>query len=65
MDIPATQGAYNLLEEKWIPVLYNDGKTDRVGICQALIDARTIRQIAASNAMDKECNRLLSGAYLP
>ena len=53
MGLPVTQGAYNLLEEKWIHVLYGDGKTDRVGICQALIDARTIRQIAASNPMDR------------
>ncbi len=53
MELPITQGAYNLLEEKWIPVLYGDGKTDRVGICQALTDARTIRQIAASNPMDR------------
>ncbi len=53
MGLPVTQGAYNLLEEKWIPVLYGDGKTDRVGICQALTDARTIRQIAASNPMDR------------
>lgn len=53
MGLPVTQGAYNLLLEKWIPVLYGDGKTDRVGICQALTDARTIRQIAASNPMDR------------
>lgn len=53
MGLPVTQGAYNLLEEKWIPVLYGDGRTDRVGICQALTDARTIRQIAASNPMDR------------
>jgi hypothetical protein len=53
MGLPVTQGAFNLLEEKWIPVLYGDGKTDRVGICQALTDARTIRQIAASNPMDR------------
>lgn len=53
MGLPVKQGAYNLLEEKWIPVLYGDGKTDRVGICQALTDARTIRQIAASNPMDR------------
>lgn len=53
MGFPVTQGAYNLLEEKWIPVLYSDGKTDRVGIWQALTDARAIRQIAASNPMDR------------
>jgi CRISPR type I-E-associated protein CasA/Cse1 len=53
MRLPVTQGAYNLLEEKWIPVHYGNGKTDRVGICQALTDARKIRQIAASNPMDR------------
>lgn len=53
MGLPVTQEAYNLLEEKWIPVLYGDGKTDRVGIWQALTDAHTIRQIAASNPMDR------------
>lgn len=45
--------SYNLLDKEWIPVLYGDGKTDRVGICQALTEARTIRQIAASNPMDR------------
>lgn len=53
MDLPVAQGAYNLLEAKWIPVLYGDGRTDRVGICEALLDARAIRQIAASNPMDR------------
>jgi len=53
MEFPVTQGAYNLLEERWIPVLYGNGKNDRVGICQALTDAHKIRQIAASNPMDR------------
>jgi len=44
---------YNLLEEKWIPVLYHDGKWDRVGIRKALEDAGRIRQIAATNPMDR------------
>jgi CRISPR type I-E-associated protein CasA/Cse1 len=44
---------YNLLDEKWIPVLYRDGKWDRVGIRKALEDAGRIRQIAASNPMDR------------
>lgn len=47
------QGTYNLLDEKWIPVLYGDGRVDRVGICNALKDAGKIRQIAASNPMDR------------
>lgn len=45
--------AYNLLDEKWIPVLYLDGTYDRVGIRKALEDAGRIRQIAASNPMDR------------
>lgn len=44
---------YNLLDEKWIPVLYHDGTVDRVGILKALEDAGRIRQIAASNPMDR------------
>jgi hypothetical protein len=43
---------YNLLDEKWIPVLYRDGRWDRVGIRKALEDAGKIRQVAASNPMD-------------
>lgn len=44
---------YNLLEERWIPVLWTDGKPGRVGIKYALTQAGTIRQIAASNPMDR------------
>lgn len=44
---------YNLLEEAWIPVLWNDGRAGRVGIRQALMQAGRIRQIAASNPMDR------------
>lgn len=44
---------FNLLEEKWIPVLYRDGKWDRVGIRKALEDAGRIRQIVATNPMDR------------
>ena len=44
---------YNLLEEKWIPVLWTDGKTNRVDIIEALTQAGRIRQIAASNPMDR------------
>jgi hypothetical protein len=43
---------YNLLDEKWIPVLYRDGRYQRVGIRKALVEAGQIRQIAASNPMD-------------
>ncbi|MDM8006667.1 MAG: type I-E CRISPR-associated protein Cse1/CasA [Phycisphaerae bacterium] len=44
---------YNLLDEKWIPVLYLDGRFDRVGILRALTEAGRIRQIAAPNPMDR------------
>jgi len=42
----------NLLTMKWIPVLRTNGKPDRVGIRDALTQAGSIRQIAASNPMD-------------
>lgn len=44
---------YNLLAEKWIPVLWKTGNTTRVGIIEALTQADRIRQIAASNPMDR------------
>lgn len=44
---------YNLLDEKWIPVLYRDGRYERVGILKALEDAPIIREVAASNPMDR------------
>jgi len=43
---------FNLLDKRWIPVLYADGRADRVGIRKALTEAGAIRQIAASNPMD-------------
>jgi len=45
--------SYNLLEENWIPVLFKNGTTCRVGIVEALSNAGRIRQIASSNAMDR------------
>ncbi|MGH9433416.1 MAG: type I-E CRISPR-associated protein Cse1/CasA [Terriglobia bacterium] len=44
---------YNLLEAEWIPVLWKDGHSSRVGIIEALENAGRIRQIAASNPMDR------------
>lgn len=44
---------YNLLDEDWIPVLYRNGDWRRVGIRKALEEAHRIRQIAASNPMDR------------
>ncbi|MFH1069494.1 MAG: type I-E CRISPR-associated protein Cse1/CasA [Candidatus Glassbacteria bacterium] len=45
--------SYNLLDEQWIPVLWADGKNSRVGIMEALTQAGRIRQVAASNPMDR------------
>ena len=42
----------NLLTMDWIPVLRTNGRPDRVGIREALTQAGSIRQIAASNPMD-------------
>ena len=44
---------YNLLTENWIPVLWSNGHTGRIGITEALTQAGRIRQIAASNPMDR------------
>jgi hypothetical protein len=44
---------YNLLEEEWIPVLYQNGEYARLGIKKTLEDAHIIRQIATSNPMDR------------
>lgn len=43
---------YDLLEEHWIPVLYNDGAFKRVGILDALTHASRIRQIALASPLD-------------
>jgi hypothetical protein len=45
--------AYNLLDEAWIPVLFADGESRRLGIRDTLGRAGEIRQIAASNPMDR------------
>jgi len=44
---------YNLISELWIPVLWKTGNTSRVGIIDALTQAHEIRQIAASNPMNR------------
>lgn len=44
---------FNLLDEKWIPVLWNNGTVSRVGIKETLTQAHRIRQIATSNPMDR------------
>ncbi|MBN1857180.1 MAG: type I-E CRISPR-associated protein Cse1/CasA [Dehalococcoidia bacterium] len=45
--------SYNLIDEQWIPVLWNDGRTSRVGIREILTQAHRIRALAASNPMDR------------
>ncbi len=53
MANPSSDPNFNLLDEAWIPALYHNGEYKRVGIHKALEDAHTIRQIAASNPMDR------------
>lgn len=43
---------YNLLEKKWIPVLWKDGNSNRVGIIEALECAGGIRCIALASPLD-------------
>lgn len=38
---------YNLLVEPWIPILWNNGKPDRVNIRDALTQAGRFQRIAA------------------
>jgi CRISPR type I-E-associated protein CasA/Cse1 len=47
------RNCYNLLEEEWIPALWVDGRYSRIGIMEALTQAGRIRQVAASNPMDR------------
>lgn len=44
---------YNLLTEDWIPVLYRNGVWKRIGVLKAFEEAHQIRQIAATNPMDR------------
>lgn len=47
------QNSFNLVVERWIPVLRDSGVNDRVNIREAMTEAGHIRQIAASNPMDR------------
>lgn len=47
------QITFNLLHAPWIPILRHNGKAEKVGILTALTQAAQIRQIAASNPMDR------------
>jgi hypothetical protein len=53
VNVSDIRSCYNLLEEEWIPVLWADGKFSRLGIREALAQAGRIRQVAASNPMDR------------
>lgn len=44
--------SFNLLDAKWIPVLWTDGTPDRVDILTAVTEAANIREIAASSPLD-------------
>jgi CRISPR type I-E-associated protein CasA/Cse1 len=46
-------GQYNLLEEKWIPVLELSGEFRKVSALEALENAHQIRQLAPNNPMDR------------
>ena len=43
---------FNLLDAKWIPVIWRDGKSDRIGICDALTKAPEIREVCAASPLD-------------
>lgn len=45
--------SYNLLDERWIPALYRNGRVKRVNIGEAFTDANQIREFAAANPMDR------------
>ncbi|MGB7581776.1 MAG: type I-E CRISPR-associated protein Cse1/CasA [Sedimentisphaerales bacterium] len=42
---------YNLLDEKWIPVLWTDGKFNHVGIKEALTQAGRIQEVRDSSPL--------------
>lgn len=46
-------GQYNLLEEKWIPVLFESGDFGKVSALEALENAHQIRQLVPNNPMDR------------
>jgi CRISPR type I-E-associated protein CasA/Cse1 len=45
--------SFNLLDERWLPIIWKNGTPGKVGIREALLQAGKIRQIAASNPMDR------------
>lgn len=44
---------YNLVTEPWIPVLFHNGVVKSLGIKETFLQAHGIRQIAATNPMDR------------
>ena len=45
--------SFNLLADPWIPCLRHNGAVARLGALDALADAESIRDVAASNPMDR------------
>jgi hypothetical protein len=48
-----SSGKYNLLDERWIPALFNDGELRWVGITEVFAEADKIREIASSSPLDR------------
>lgn len=51
--MPKGDDYFNLLDERWIPILWQNGVPDRLGILETLREAPSIREIAASNPIDR------------
>jgi hypothetical protein len=49
---------YNLVDELWLPVLYRDGKADRVGICQG-DKCLVIKENMSDHSYCMECAALI------
>lgn len=47
-----SQARFNLVDDPWIPVVWHDGRYDRLGIGDALAGACRIRQLAAASPLD-------------
>ncbi len=44
---------FNLLEEPWIPVLWNTGQVNEVGLMEAVLKAKTIRRIDIASPLEE------------
>lgn len=47
-----SQARFNLVDDPWIPIVWHDGRYDRLGIAGVLADACRIRQLAAASPPD-------------